>query len=65
MIVPYNALLYLALIRPVFCIGATVKPNWNKACKKPGPYPGPSFGTPVLRKCLYKFVYTNNALRYI
>ena len=24
----------LALIRPVFCIGAIVKPNWNKVCKK-------------------------------
>ena len=24
---PDNALLYLALIRPVFCIGAIVKPN--------------------------------------
>ena len=41
-IVPYNALLYLpdnillclALIRPVFCIGAIVKPNWNKVRKK-------------------------------
>ena len=29
-----NVLLYLALIRPAFCIGATVKPNWNKVCKK-------------------------------
>ena len=27
MIVPYNALLYLALIRPLFCIGAIVKGN--------------------------------------
>ena len=27
MIVPYNALLYLALIRPVFYIGAIIKPN--------------------------------------
>ena len=26
-IVPFSALLYLALIRPVFCIGAIVKPN--------------------------------------
>ena len=34
MIVLYNALLYLALIRPVFCIGAIVKPNRNKVCKK-------------------------------
>ena len=34
MIVPYNALLYLVLIRPVFCIGALIKPNWNKAFKK-------------------------------
>ena len=34
MILPYNALLYLALIRPVFCIGAVVKPNGNKVCKK-------------------------------
>ena len=34
MIVPYNALLYLALIRPLFCIGAIVKPNWNKERKK-------------------------------
>ena len=34
MIVPHNALLYLALIRPVFCIGALIKPNWNKAFKK-------------------------------
>ena len=33
MIVAYNEL-YLALIRPVFCIGAIVKPNWNKVCKK-------------------------------
>ena len=33
-IVPYNALLYLAFIRPVFCIGAIAKPNWNKVCKK-------------------------------
>ena len=24
----------LALIRPVFCIGAIIKPNWNKVCKK-------------------------------
>ena len=31
MIVAYNEL-YLALIRPVFCIGAIVKPNWNKVC---------------------------------
>ena len=31
-IVLYNALLYLTLIRPVFCIGA--KPNWNKVRKK-------------------------------
>ena len=31
--VPYNVLLYLALIRTVFCIGATVEPNWNKVCK--------------------------------
>ena len=23
----------LALIRPVFCIGAIIKPNWNKVCK--------------------------------
>ena len=30
---PDNALLYLALIRPVFCTGAIVKPNWNKVCK--------------------------------
>ena len=34
MFVPYNVLLYLALIRPVFCIGAIIKPNWNKMCKK-------------------------------
>ena len=34
MILPYNALLYLALIRPVFCIAAVVKPNGNKVCKK-------------------------------
>ena len=34
MIVQYNALFYLALIRPVFCIGAIVKQNWNKVCKK-------------------------------
>ena len=34
MIVPYNALLYLALIRPLFCIGAIVKPNRNKVRKK-------------------------------
>ena len=34
MIVRYNALLYLTVIRPVFCIGAIVKPNWNKVCKK-------------------------------
>ena len=34
MIVPYNALLYLVLIRPLFCIGAIVKPNWNKVRKK-------------------------------
>ena len=34
MIVPYNALLYLALIRPLFCIGAIVKPNWSKVRKK-------------------------------
>ena len=27
---PDNVLLYLALIRPVFCIGAIVKENWNK-----------------------------------
>ena len=27
MIVPYNAFLYLALIRPLFCIGTIVKPN--------------------------------------
>ena len=27
MIVPYNELLYLTLIRPVFCIGAIVMPN--------------------------------------
>ena len=33
-IVPYNALLYLALIRPVFCTGAIIKPNLNKVCKK-------------------------------
>ena len=26
-IVPYNALLYLAFIRSVFCIGAIAKPN--------------------------------------
>ena len=38
MIVPYNALLYLALIRPVFCIGAVVKPNGNKVCKKSSLY---------------------------
>ena len=25
MIVPYNALLYLALIRPLFCIGVTLR----------------------------------------
>ena len=34
MIVPYNTLLYLALIRPVFCIGAIINPNWNKVYKK-------------------------------
>ena len=34
MIVPYNALLYLALIRPLFCAGAVVKPNRNKMNKK-------------------------------
>ena len=34
MIVPHNTLLYLALIRPVFCIGAIVKPIWYKVCKK-------------------------------
>ena len=34
MIVPYNALLYLALIRPLFCIGAIVEPNRNKVRKK-------------------------------
>ena len=33
MIVPYNALLHLALI-PVFCIGAIAEPNRNKVCKK-------------------------------
>ena len=34
MIVPYNALLYLAIIRPLFCFRAIVKPNLNKVCKK-------------------------------
>ena len=34
MIVPYNALLYLALIRSVFCTGAISKPSWKKVCKK-------------------------------
>ena len=31
---PDDVLLYLALIRPVFCIGAIVKPNLNNVCKK-------------------------------
>ena len=35
-IVTYNALLYLALIRPVLCIGAIVKANLNKVRKKKG-----------------------------
>ena len=39
MIVPYNELLYLTLIRPVFCIGAIVMPNLkyvkkNSLCKR-------------------------------
>ena len=34
MILPSNALLYLALIRPLFCIGAIVKPNWYKVWEK-------------------------------
>ena len=34
MIVPYNALLYLALIRPLFCIGAIVKPIEIKCVNK-------------------------------
>ena len=34
MIAPYNALLYFALIRLVFCIGAVIKATWNKVCKK-------------------------------
>ena len=36
-IVPCNVLLYFALIRPVFCIGAIVKPNGNKVHKKKSP----------------------------
>ena len=36
MTVPCNALLYLALIRPVFSTGAIVKQNWNKVCKNKG-----------------------------
>ena len=34
MIVPYNELLYLTLIRPVFCIGAIVMPNLKYVKKK-------------------------------
>ena len=34
MIVPHNTLLYLALIGPVFCIGAIVNPNLYKFFKK-------------------------------
>ena len=39
-ILPYNDftiqlwLWYLALIRPVFCTGAILKPNRNKVCEK-------------------------------
>ena len=33
MIIPYNALLYLALIRPLFCIRAIVKSNGNSVKK--------------------------------
>ena len=34
MIVPYNGLLYLSLIKPVFCTGAIAKPNKYKVRKK-------------------------------
>ena len=34
MYLPDNGLLYLALIRPIFCIGAIAKPNLNKSCNK-------------------------------